>query len=229
MCGRYVITLFGDIRRRFQVDAADREVRLPPAIPRFNIAPSQEVPAIVQTREGRQLWDMRWGFQPDWATPQPGRPPPINARAETLLERGLFRDALAAGRCIIPADGFYEWQAIPGARKKQPMFIRLKDGGLFGFAGLWAVCRNKTGETIRTCAIVTTAPNDLMQPIHNRMPVILAPEDEALWLDRAMTDSGAVMACLRPYPPDLMETWPVGTLVNSADNDGPELLARLAG
>jgi putative SOS response-associated peptidase YedK len=178
---------------------------------------------------GRAIRDMRWGFQPGWSKPLPGRPPPINARAETLLDRALFRDAVAAGRCIIPADGFYEWQPIPGGRRKQPMFIRLNGGGLFGFAGLWAACRSKTGEPIQTCAIVTTAPNDLMEPIHNRMPVILRPDDEALWLDRSMRDCVAAMACLRPYPAALMEVWPVATLVNSADNDGPELVERLAG
>jgi putative SOS response-associated peptidase YedK len=136
---------------------------------------------------------------------------------------------VAAGRCIIPADGFYEWRPVPGERRKQPVFIRLKDGGLFGFAGLWAACRDKTGAPIQTCAIVTTIPNDLIEPIHNRMPVILAPDDEALWLDRTMRDSVAAIACLRPYPAALMETWPVGTMVNSADNDGPELVERLAG
>jgi putative SOS response-associated peptidase YedK len=224
MCGRYTLTNYGQLSLRFGAtdDAAGD------AQPRFNIAPSQLVPAIVERPEGRAIEQMRWGFQPAWAAAERGRPAPINARAETLMERPLFRGAVTRGRCLIPADGFYEWQSVPGRRTRQPVYIRLRDGSLFGLAGLYTETRGEEGEALRTCAIITCAPNALIEPIHNRMPAILSPEDEALWLDPAVTDPQPALACLRPYPADRMDAYRVGRLVSDARQEGPELVRPLA-
>jgi len=225
MCGRYTIVDWSEIPARFSVESGFAETRIQP---RFNVAPTQEVPTIVQRSGGRELRWMRWGFAPGWLTPRPGQPPPINARAETLLERPMFRDAVREHRCLIPADGFYEWQAVPGERRKQPLYIHMKDGGLYAFAGLYAVRRDRNVEDgwISSCAIVTTAPNDLMIPIHNRMPAILHREDEALWLDRTVQDSSKLLPLLRPYEPEAMEAYPVSFLVNDVRNEEPELIQR---
>ena len=167
---------------------------------------------------------MRWGFRPAWMKDAGKRPPAINARAETILERPLFRGAVTHGRCLIPADGFYEWQWLVGRPGTQPWHFRLAGGELFGFAGIYADGPDREA----TCAIITTAANELVAPIHDRMPVILDPEHEALWLETDLTDPAAVLPCLRAYPPQQMEAYPVGPLVSSVRNDGPELVAPLA-
>jgi putative SOS response-associated peptidase YedK len=220
MCGRYTVRDPDSIAARFGIDDF-HETKIPP---RFNVAPAQLVPVVVREPTGRALRPMRWGFQPAWMK-QPKGPPPINARAETLVERPLFRAALARGRCLIPADGFYEWAARPGQRSKQPMYLRLKDGGVFAFAGLYTAAPD--GEL--TCAIITTGANELVRTIHERMPVILEPEQEALWLDPAVTDPAAALACLRPLPGERMEMYPVGPGVSSTRNDGPQLVLPLDG
>ena len=221
MCGRYTLTDPEAVFERFGVvPMADTRIT-----PRFNVAPSQELPIVFERKGERALAFMRWGFRPAWMKDAGKRPPPINARAEGLVESPLFRNALQRGRCVIPADGFYEWAAVPGQRRKQPHYFRLKDGGLFGFAGLWTP---PTGDQPGTCAIVTTTPNEVAAPVHDRMPVILDPDDEALWLDRDTQDPVAALACLRPYPAERMTVFPVATLVSSPENDGPELLQPLA-
>ena len=217
MCGRYTLTDPGQLSLRFDVGVTDDAV-----LPRYNIAPSQLVPAIVEGPEGRALQQMRWGFQPAWAAPAANRPAPINARAETLLERPLFRGAVARRRCLIVADGFYEWQDV-GRGPKQPVYMRLRTGGLFAFAGLYA----DAGEGPATCAIITTAPNDVIKPIHNRMPAILEPAQEAAWIDPLLTDPAAVLACLRPFPAEQIITFPVSRLVSDVRNDGPRLIEPL--
>jgi putative SOS response-associated peptidase YedK len=223
MCGRFTLTNPGQLSLRFAAtsDGGD-ELQ-----PRFNIAPSQLVPAIVEGPQARAVEQMRWGFRPAWAGEDRSRPAPINARAETLMERPLFRGAVTRGRCLIPADGFYEWQVVPGQRTKQPMYIRLRDGSLFGFAGLYTETQDEAGDPLRTCAIITCTPNELMAPIHNRMPAILDPAQEALWLDPAVTDPLPVLACLRPYPASSMEAYPVGRLVSAPQHEGPELIRHL--
>jgi putative SOS response-associated peptidase YedK len=221
MCGRYTVIDVPSVVGRFGIVFVDGGG----VTPRFNIAPSQEIPAVVETDGGRALRWMQWGFQPAWFAAQAKRPPPINARAETLLERPMFRGAVAAQRCIIPADGFFEWKAVPGERRKQPMYIRLKTGGVFGFAGLYAERPDRDStEPIRSCAIITTSPNELMATIHHRMPVILDRDQEAFWLDPAVRDPVAVMSCLRPYPSEEMEAFAVSSLVSSAGNDQPSLI-----
>lgn len=215
MCGRYVLAQTGILPDRFGfVDFHD--TRLPP--PRFNIAPSQDVLTIVAGPRGPRPRQMRWGFQPAWLR-DPKLPPPINARAETLREKRLFREALRHGRCLIPADGFYEWAAVPGQRHKQPIHIRLTGARPFSFAGLWT-----TGpDGHDTCTIVTTTANALLVPIHHRMPVILDPRTERVWLDTA-ADEASVLACLRPYPDAELESYPVGAAVSSATAEGPALV-----
>ena len=215
MCGRYTLTDRSSLATRFGLFGLGE----PADDPRFNVAPSQQVPVVVGTPEGRVLRLMRWGFQPAWM-PKPKRPPPINARGETLLARPLFRGAVARGRCLIPADGFYEWAAVPDSKKKRPMYLRLADGELFGFAGLHV----EGPEAHETCAIITTAANEVVAPIHRRMPVILDPEDEGLWLDPAVTDAAAVLACLHSLANGRLEIYPVGPLVSSVRNEGPELI-----
>lgn len=226
MCGRFTFIDVPSVAGRFGIVLLDG-ARI---APRFNIAPAQEVPAVVEDDGGRALRWMQWGFQPAWFRSQGDRPPPINARAETLLERPMFRGSAATQRCLIPADGFFEWKAVPGQRRKQPMYIRLKGAGIFGFAGLYAERPDPEGdEPILSCVIITTAPNELMASIHHRMPVILDPKDEALWLDPSVRDAAAVLPCLRPYPSELMEAFPVSSLVSSARNDQPSLIEPVEG
>ncbi len=216
VCGRYSLTNPADIPERFNLTGL-HEAGIEP---RFNAAPTQELPVIIGTPEGPALQLMRWGFEPFWMRNQVKRRPQINARAETLLESPMFRDAAISHRCLIPADGFYEWTSPPGSRTSQPLHIRLRGGGLFAFAGIYAERRDGPA----TYAIVTTKPNELVASVHNRMPVILDPDDEASWLGNACTDPLAVLGCLRRYPPQEMEAYPVGPLVSSAWNEGPELI-----
>jgi putative SOS response-associated peptidase YedK len=225
MCGRYTLTAPEQLALRFDLS--------PDAVPtveaRYNIAPTQPVPVIVAQPDGRlALQWMRWGFQPAWARESRGGAP-INARAETLLERPYFRSAMRHGRCLIPADGFYEWQVQPGRSGKQPMYIRLKDGGLFALAGLYARGPADTDDSGGTCAIITTSPNRLMEPIHDRMPAILDRADEARWLDPDVTVPEVVQDCLRPYPAEAMAAYPVSMRVNAPQHEGVDLIAPLTG
>ncbi len=157
----------------------------------------------------------KWGFVPHFMDGKPGkRPPPINARAETLATSGMFRGSIAKGRCIIPADGFYEWKMIdPDKKTKQPMYIQLQDTSLFGFAGIYTTPTK--AHPAGTAAIITTTPNELMASIHNRMPAILLPALEDVWLDPKMTDTSEALTLLTPYPADAMIATPVSTRVNT--------------
>ena len=220
MCGRYTLTSPEDIAARFGLGALSEtgtDIQ-----PRFNVSPSQDVP-VIRSRDGQTgLELMRWGFQPAWMKGKGNRPPPINARGESLLERPMFKSAVGKGRCLIPADGFYEWKVVPGQKAKQPMHFRLKDGALFAFAGIWTW----NGEE-PTCAIITTTPNELAATIHDRMPVILTEHGERLWMDQDAPPEEA-LSVLTPYPADLMEAFAVSTAVNSPGRDAPELLEPLA-
>jgi putative SOS response-associated peptidase YedK len=223
VCGRYSASFTAEqLKRRF--DLADfADLRLPAAMPRFNVPPTAIMPVVVERGEGRALYAMRWGFEPPWL--EPGRaPPPINARAETVAGRRLFRQALAYGRCLVPATGFYEWAAVPGQRRRAPYHARRRDGDLFAFAGIFSP---PSDEGPGSFAIVTTVSNPLLAPIHDRMPVILSPESEALWLDPSVTDPARVLPLLRPFPAELMEAYPVDDAVGSTANDGPALVAPL--
>jgi putative SOS response-associated peptidase YedK len=197
-------------------------------VPRYNIAPTQAV--ITVTDEGeRRLEQMRWGLIPSWAKDAKIGSSLINARAETLAEKPAFRSAFKRRRCLIPADSFYEWAAGSGGRK-QPMRVALASGEPFAFAGLWEEWTPRDGPDtpIRTCAIVTCAPNELMARFHHRMPVILqGPEAEAAWLDPAVSDPEVLQATLVPYPAEAMVAYPVSDLVNNVRNDSAQLVLPL--
>ena len=218
LCGRFNLTKPKEIQERFGfVDWHERRIE-----PRFNIAPSQEILTIVQPPgQPAVVQDAKWGLVPFWVPTDNRKPPPINARAETLRTSPMFRIPLVESRCLIPATGFYEWRATPGSKATTPMHIRLKDGAVFAFAGLWA--RGRRGSP-PTAAIVTGRPNELVRAIHNRMPVILRPENEARWLDPTLTDPDQLLALLEPLPAELMEAYPVAPLVNSHKNDSAELI-----
>ena len=222
MCGRYILERVDDLSERFQLRDLDFALK-----PTFNAAPSQQLPVVLTGDDGQ--WNaqlMRWGLLPRWKPREGGRPPePINARAETLDERPMFRSLISRRRCIVPATGFYEWARTE--QGKQPVVLRPTNQELFGFAGLWDETMGPDGEPVRSFTIVTGEPNELVAPIHNRMAVILAPDDEAAWLDPDVTDWPEVEQLLRPYPADRMECYAVSKAVNNTRNDDPSLIQRI--
>ena len=220
MCGRYsLIADLGELARRFEFDGD-----WPNFEPAYNVAPTQDVLAVVGG-EPRRGGYMRWGLIPWWAKDASIGNRMINARAETVTERPAFRDALRRRRCLVLADGFYEWQSAGAARR--PMRVVMRSGEPFAFAGLWSLWRDPDGNRIPSCAIITTAANDLLSPIHDRMPVVLPRHMENFWLDHAIDDPATLASVLAPYPDDTMEAYEVSTLVNSAANDAPEVIARV--
>jgi putative SOS response-associated peptidase YedK len=166
---------------------------------------------------------LRWGLIPSWAKDESIGSKMINARAETLAEKPSFKRLLRSRRCLIAADGFYEWQKEQGG--KTPMYITMKDGEIFALAGLWDTWKNADGEQIRTCTIITTEPNELVTSIHNRMPVILPPEAREAWLDSTLHDDNLLVPLLKPYSADAMQARPVSRLVNNPQYDSAELIA----
>lgn len=220
MCGRFTLTTnLGAIAKSFGVAGFLEEVS-----PRYNIAPTQ--PVIVVNDDGtRHLMEMRWGLIPAWAKDPTIGNRMINARAETVATKPAFRVSLRKRRCLVPADGFYEWQ--PAGRRKQPVYITLKSREPFSFAGLWETWTSPDGEEIKTCTIITTEANDVLKPIHDRMPVILTKEAESVWLDPAIQDPAKLLPLLTPYPTDEMVAHPVSTWVNNPEHDGPECLIAL--
>jgi putative SOS response-associated peptidase YedK len=220
MCGRYTQTAaFDELALRFGITVED--TALEDQAPRFNVAPSQSVPIVVARNGGRQLVMAKWGFHPVWM--KVSTLAPINAKAETVTTSRMFQSAVKHHRCLIPADGFYEWKPVPGQRRKQPYYLRLKGGGLFAFAGLYTPADTAANQPA-TCAIITTTSNDLVASIHDRMPVILEPADEGRWTDARVTEPAAVLPCLRPLPAQRMEGYPVSALVSSPGNEGPRLV-----
>jgi putative SOS response-associated peptidase YedK len=220
MCGRFARTSSREVlAEEFRV-AEFVNVDLHP---RYNIAPTQPVEAIVRDGEQKRLGPMRWGFAAAATGP---RLAPINARAETVASRPLFRDAFRRRRCLVVADGFYEWRK--DGPVKTPYFIRLRSGRPFGFAGIWSFAHTADGKRFATCAIVTCAPNALMAQIHNRMPVILPAAARDQWLDPAAKEAG-LRALLTPLAPEDMEAYEVSTAVNSARNDSAECIQRVLG
>ena len=219
MCGRYVIEISADlVRKVFGV------VDVPQWTARYNVAPTQMVPVIRQRGDStRQLVLMRWGLIPSWAK-EVGEGL-INARAETVNEKPLFRQLFRQRRCILPATGFYEWQKVD--KHKIPHFVRLKNQMPMPFAGIWDSWRAPDGQVVESCAILTTAANGAVGSIHERMPVILHPDEFGQWLDREQHDQATLMPLLAPYPSDCLEVYPVSTLVNSVANDQPECIAPL--
>jgi putative SOS response-associated peptidase YedK len=195
-----------------------------PIRPNYNVAPTQDVAAVRSVADQRELVSLRWGLVPSWATDLGIGSKMINARAETIAEKPSYRNALKKRRCLIVADGFYEWKRE--GKAKQPHLIRFKGGRPFCFAGLWERW-SKGEQPVETCTIITTGPNKLMEAIHDRMPVIVAPEDYGLWLDGAVQEPERVTPLLRPFPDADMEAYPVSTLVNSPRNDSPECVEPL--
>ncbi len=218
MCGRYTQTqTLKALAERFGAlaDGIDSG-------PRYNIAPSQQA-VIVRAEQRPVLRNARWGLVPSWAKDPAIGHTLINARAETVSEKPSFKRAQESRRCLVPADGFYEW-ARKGSNKIPHRFT-LKDGGLFSFAGLWETWRAPDGGSLESFTIVTTQANDLLKSVHDRMPVILRREDEPLWLDPKTGATAQVKGLLRPYPAEEMAAAEVSPLVNSPKNDGPDCLA----
>jgi putative SOS response-associated peptidase YedK len=224
MCGRYA---FAKSPRKL---ASRFNVPQVPELPfdghLYNIAPSQQMPIVRQRTNGREMVLARWGLIPHWAKDAKIGNSLINARADTVAEKPAFRSAFKRRRCLIPADGFYEWKAT-GTKIKQPYFISLKDKEPFGFAGLWEQWdKSEDGKTVESFSIITTEPNELMAPIHNRMPVILGNQDYSTWLDPEEVPD-TLKGLLRPFDAQLMDAYPVSTFVNSPRNQGEQCRAPL--
>lgn len=218
MCGRYTLHHKPiEIEERFEVELESEEEYEA----RYNIAPTQGVITIRQT-DKREAAVCKWGLIPYWAKDPSIGNKMINAKAETLAEKPSFKHAYAKRRCLIPADGFYEWKKESGG-SKQPIHIRRRDQGLFAFAGLWEEWKTPEGTKLQSCTIITVEPNELVAEFHHRMAAILLPEDEARWIDPKATIAD-VSALLRPYPSDLLEAYAVSRAVNSPSQQGPSLI-----
>jgi putative SOS response-associated peptidase YedK len=220
MCGRFTLrTPARDLVEIFEL------LREPELSPRYNIAPTQRVAVVRQSGKDREFAAMRWGLVPSWSKDPKAGPPLINARGETVATKPSFRTAFKRRRCLIPADGFYEWQKTD-SKTKIPHYIRMAKDRPFAFAGLWECRQGNDGSALESCTIVTTEANDLMRPLHDRMPVILPEETFAQWLDPKNEDVPELEALLRPYSSTEMTAFPITTLVNSPRNDCPECIAR---
>ena len=219
MCGRLTLTVNPD-----ELEKTFSEYTFPSKFaPRFNIAPTQPVLAIPNDDKNEADFFV-WGLIPMWAKDPAIGNRLINARGETLAEKPAFRSSLKYKRCLILADGFYEWKGAPGRKTKTPFFIHMKDRKPFAFAGLWDSWNSPDGSLIKSCTIITTEPNDLTAIIHNRMPVILHPRDYAKWLDPAPQTPEHLKPLIKPFPAEEMNAFPVSTLVNTPANDSPELI-----
>jgi putative SOS response-associated peptidase YedK len=219
MCGRFALFDPGEALAEIFGLA---EARLPG--PRYNIAPSQPVAAVrlAPGGAGRELVMLRWGLVPPWGEDPAIGNRMINARAETVSEKPAFRAAFRSRRCLVPASGFYEWKSLAG--RKQPYYVRMRDGRPFAMGGLWERWQGASGPALETCLLITTGANDLLAPIHDRMPVIVPPDAYDLWLSGAPGNAGRLLALLRPAPPERMEAREVGARVNDPGNDSPELI-----
>ena len=234
MCGRYVsATPPDELARYFGAEPPGPEA---PIGPSHNVAPTQAVYAVFESDGARRLDAFHWGLVPFWAkTPGIGSKM-INARAETLASSNAYRRPFARRRCLIPADGFYEWTRPPGADRKQPVYVSRADGEPFAFAGLWEVWKDRDlpddeGEAahgLYSCTIVTGEPNSKMAEFHHRMPVILPPSAWDAWLDRDNRDTGGLERLLVPAPSGLLRIRPVSRAVNSVRNNGPHLIDEAA-
>lgn len=218
MCGRYLYTSSNEeLRRTFELD---EDVAL---VPRANIAPGQPVGAVrlAEDARARELTLLQWGLVPSWAREPSGGGRMINARAETVADKPAFRAAFERRRCLLPANGFYEWSGA--GEDRQAWLIRLLDGELFALAGIWERWQGPDGAALETCAVLTTTPNERVAPIHDRMPVILDAEAHAAWLDPA-TPPGELAGVIVPFPAPRMEAWTVSARVGDVRNDDQELM-----
>lgn len=221
MCGRTSLAIdLAVLSKRFDARPAEGvTVR-----PRYNIAPGEELLA-VQNDAPEEFDLLEWGFLPEWADDPEDAPRPINARSETVAEKPMFREAFELRRCLLPADGFYEWHGRRGS--KQPYRIERPDRSPFAYAGLWETWTPAEGDPRVTCTILTTDANDVVAPIHDRMPVILEESDEETWLSAASTDE--LQSVLRPYPSEELRAYPVSKRVNDPGNDSADLLEEIDG
>lgn len=224
MCGRYVIEDFQELSETL------RQIPFQSTFdfePNWNAAPSQHLPVLIQRDGSLELREMQWGLIPAWL--KPGEKPkvaPINARAETLAEKPMFRNLVKRHRCLVPANGFYEWRRTGGP--KQPYFIHLRDEPIMLMAGLYDVRTNEEGEKAGSYTIITGGPNDVMVDIHDRMPMIIHGEDVELWMDGDIDEMGPLEHLLQPVANEEIEKYPVSTKVNSVRNNGPELVEPIA-
>jgi putative SOS response-associated peptidase YedK len=225
MCGRFTLaTPDQDLAVQFNLPA------IPDLQPRYNIAPTQPVAVVRVPSAGaeRELAMVHWGLIPFWAKDSKIGARMINARAETAAEKPAFRAAFRRRRCLVPADGFYEWQKQNGG-PKQPYYIHMADGQAFAFAGLWERWKSPDDTVVDSCTLLTTQPNDLVRLLHNRMPVILQPQDYERWLDPTLEEAEVLKPLLTPYSPENMEAYPVSRWVNKPEHEGPGCVEPLPG
>ncbi len=220
MCGRYALTATPEVLR-----ALLGYPEMPNFPPRYNVAPTQPIAIVRLVNRERHFALVRWGLLPSWVKDPKAFALLINARGETVSDKPAYKAAMKRRRCLIPADGFYEWKAV--GTHKQPYFIRAKSGAPLALAGLWETWIGPNGEELETAVIVTTAGNRMLSTIHDRMPVIIAPEQFDLWLDNRNEDTGAAAALIRPAPDDLLEAIAVSAEVNRVANDNPKLIERV--
>ena len=224
MCGRFTLTAtIDEIMDRFDIQSFLNEELYAPS---YNIAPSQQVLAVINDGSLNRMGFLKWGLVPPWANDPSIGNKMINARAETITEKPSFRQAFQKKRCLVIADSFYEWKRQSN-QTKTPMRIKLKSNELFAMAGLWEGYNTKDGKTLYSCSVITTGPNELMKEIHDRMPVILKREDEPVWLNPTIADPKQLTALLRPYDEALMDTYEVSSMVNSPKNNSIELIQKI--
>ncbi|MFH1050217.1 MAG: SOS response-associated peptidase [bacterium] len=215
MCGRFALSAKTDeIEKLLPELYSNKKIK-----PSYNIAPTQEV-AIVINKNPKEITFAHWGLIPSWAKDKSIGNKMINARAETLQEKATFKNLFSRKRCLIIADGFFEWKKVEGFKRKTPYFIKMKTGEPFTFAGLWDTWKNPENEMVTSTVIITTEPNAIMQPIHNRMPVIILPEERKLWLTEDIGSSDLAVL-LKPYTSDSMLAYQVSDAVNSPGNNSP--------
>jgi putative SOS response-associated peptidase YedK len=223
MCGRFALKQNpGTLEEWYEA------IAMPDFAMHYNIAPGATIVTVRDTPEGRAGSLMRWGLIPSWAKDPASLPMLHNARGETLAEKPMFRQAFRRRRCLIPASGFYEWKAVPGQKSKQPFYVSFRDGSPMSFAGLWESSRTAEGGTLDSCTIVTTGANEMLEPIHNRMPVILDRNDWADWLGEEPVPAERLMELIKPFHADTMQAWGVSHAVNKVGNDEPKLLQPIA-
>jgi putative SOS response-associated peptidase YedK len=224
MCGRFTLTATVDqLFDRFDIEYFLQEEDY---FPNYNVAPSQSVLAVINNGQHNKMGFLRWGLIPPWAKDMSIGHKMINARSESLTEKPSFKNAYKKKRCLIIADSFYEWKQLD-AKKKTPMRIKLKSDELFAMAGLWENWKSPEGKSIFSCTVITTTPNELVKNIHDRMPVILKPEDEKIWLDPRISDTDLLSQMLKPLDEELMETYEVSPLVNSPKNNSIDLIQKI--
>ena len=225
MCGRYTLTNPDPARLRARFDILESAAEAADE-PRFNIAPTDPVHAVRRFGEARELGRLRWGLVPGLWAEQKGQRPLINARAESVATQPAFAESFRERRCLMPADGFYEW--LTDERGKRPVWFSRPDGDLFAFAGIWAELeRRGSDDVLHSCALITCPPNELMRPVHDRMPVVLDPAAESAWLDPELAPEEAI-SLLVPAPEGALVAREVSDLVNDVRRDGPELIEARA-